>query len=70
MKAFFESVFGVYTPVTYLDSFLDSSGDVVEVERIASGLAGVDWTYVLSVVAFLIVLYGVLRIIGGVISRV
>lgn len=70
MKEFFETVFGVYTPVTYTDSFLDSSGDLVEVERIASGLAGVDWTYVLSVVAFLIVLYGVIRIIGGVISRV
>lgn len=75
MKALIESIFGVYTPITYsrfvnvIDSSTGQTSTVLE-DVVPEGLAGCDWTYILGVVAFLLVLYCVLRIIGGVISRV
>lgn len=75
MKQLIQSIFGTYTPVTYerfataIDSTTGTQTSVLE-KVIPDGLAGCDWTYILGVVAFLIVLYSVLRIIGGVISRV
>lgn len=75
MKALIESIFGIYTPITYshfvnvIDSSTGQTSTVLE-DVVPEGLAGCDWTYILGAVAFLIVLYGVLRIIGGVISRV
>lgn len=75
MKDLIQSIFGSYTPVTYVHEF--AQWDVateqyitMREEVIPAGLSGVDWTYVLGVLAFLIVLYCILRIIGGVISRV
>lgn len=78
MKELIISIFGEYEPITYeaisYYSAYSSSGDVTleEVKNtvIPAGLAGCDWTYILGVIAFLIVLYCILRIIGGVISRV
>lgn len=75
MKALIQSIFGTYTPVTYesfqtvIDSTTGQETSVL-VDIIPNGLAGVDWVYVLGVVAFLVTLYCILRIIGGVISRV
>lgn len=74
MKALIQSIFGTYVPITYdtfqtaIDSTTGQETSVL-VEVIPNGLSGVDWTYVLGVVAFLIMLYCILRIIGGVITR-
>jgi len=75
MRDLIISIFGSYTPVTYVHEY--AQWDAVTEQYItiretviASGFAGVDWTYVLGVLAFLVVLYCILRIIGGVISRV
>lgn len=61
MKAFLESILGSYSPVTY--ELADGS------TVIPSGLAGVDWLYVLSGVAFLLVIYCTLRVIGGMLCK-
>lgn len=75
MKNLIQSIFGTYVPVTYekFETVIDSSTGAqtsVITDVIPDGVAGCDWMYILGVVAFLIVLYSVLRIIGGVISRV
>lgn len=58
------SIFGSYTPVTYViyNSVTESYDTVV-----AQGFAGVDWPYILAVGGFFLVLYSVMRIIGGIV---
>lgn len=60
------SIFGEYQPL--IQTLTDENG--VSVDYYVDGLAGVDWTYVLGVLGFFLVLYCVLRILGTVISRV
>lgn len=58
------SIFGSYTPVTYdIYNALTESYDSV----VAQGFAGVDWPYILAVGGFFLVLYSILRIIGGIV---
>ena len=64
MRELIESLFGVYTPPTYTKVVGDITSEVIP-----SGAAGVDWPYVLGVLAFLLVLYCILRIFGAVISK-
>lgn len=58
------AIFGEYTPVTYsvYNHYTESLETVV-----ANGLAGVDWCYVLGVLGFFLVLFCILRILGGLI---
>lgn len=69
MKDLIISIFGDYVPVTYEHIYIVGDDTIIE-NVIPAGLAGCDWTYILGVVAFLVVLYCILRIIGGVITRV
>ena len=57
LAQFMQALFGVYNPVGYEDA----SGTFI----VASGFAGVDWPYVLSVVLFLLVVYSLFRLLGG-----
>lgn len=57
LKQFLDTLLGAYTPV------VDSSG------VIPAGLAGVDWPYLIRAVVFLIVLWSLLRILGGLTCR-
>lgn len=68
MKSLIESIFGMYTPI-YTQEVVNVDGVDTLVTRIASGSAGVDWSYVLGVVGFFIVVWCVLRIVGAVISK-
>lgn len=71
MRAFLESILGTYTPVTYVHYVYDESYNVVEsTAYIPSGLAGVDWTFVFTGLAFLILLYSTLRILGGLLCKI
>lgn len=75
MRDLIISIFGEYSPITFeiVDYLYDENGNLLSqtvTTQVANGASGVDWTYVLGVVAFLVVLYSILRIIGGVISRV
>jgi len=54
---FLNSLLGVYTPVA------DSSG------IIPYGMAGVDWPYVFRAVLFCIVIYSLLRTLGGMLCK-
>lgn len=65
MKALIEAIFGSYTPVFYLEYLPDGTAYQV----IPAGLGGVDWSYVLGVLGFFLVLYCVLRILGAVINK-
>lgn len=58
---FLEALFGHYTPITYQTT----SGDFI----IPAGLAGVDWTYISSVGLFALIVYAMLRILGGLICK-
>lgn len=74
MREFLESILGRYTPVTYTQTEVIATTNsdipiVNEFEVVASGLAGVDWLYVFSGVAFLIVIYSIFRVLGGLICN-
>lgn len=64
MRDLIETLFGTYTPPTYTEVLGEVSREIIP-----SGAAGVDWPYVLGVLAFLLVLYCILRIFGAVISK-
>ena len=61
MREFLESVLGTYTPQSYVDEFGH--------EIIASGVAGVDWTYVFTGILFVVVIYCVFRILGSFLTK-
>lgn len=66
MRDLIQTIFGVYTPVTY--EVLGTDGAVLYT-AVADGAAGVDWTYVAGVFLFAIVLYSFFRLLGVVFKR-
>ena len=66
MRALIESIFGVYTPVTY--DVLGADGAVLYT-AVADGAAGVDWPYVAGTFLFALVLYSFFRLLGVVFKR-
>lgn len=68
MREFLQSVLGVYSPITY-DTYQMIDEQMVVVDVIPAGVAGVDWLYVLSGVAFILCVYSVFRILGGLICK-
>lgn len=68
MKNLLVELFGAYTPVTYTEYiyYIAADGSVVQDfnEVVASGLAGVDWPWVMGVFLFAIVLYSLFRLLG------
>lgn len=63
MLSLIESIFGSYEPISY--QVYNAVSDTIE-SVIPSGMAGVNWPYVLAVSLFGMVLYCVLRMLGGV----
>lgn len=68
MKQLIEAIFGTYTPIVS-EEWVEVDGVLTVVETVPGGAAGVDWAYVLGVLGFFLVLWCVLRILGGVIKR-
>lgn len=68
MREFLQSVLGVYHPITY-ETYQMIDEQMVVVDVIPAGVAGVDWLYVLSGVAFILCVYAVFRILGGLICK-
>lgn len=58
LQDWMQALFGTYTPVFY------ETADAVSV--IPSGLAGVDFPYVLSVLLFALIVYSLFRLLGGI----
>lgn len=61
MRSIIAELFGSYEPVIYQDA------DGIDV--VASGMAGVDWTFLSGVILFGLTLYCVFRIIGGLLRK-
>ena len=64
-----KSLFGDYTPKTYNVTTYLSDGTVVQSTEIVSGIAGLDYEWLSSVALFSLVLYGLLRMIGGLLKQ-
>lgn len=63
MKDLIVSLFGSYEPVMTVESHLVGEA-LEEVPVVASGVAGVDWPWVMGVLLFAIVLYSFFRLVG------
>ena len=60
-----QSIFGTYTPNTYTEYIYDAAGNLLDsYEVVASGAAGVDWSYIGGVAIFAIALLCVFKLIG------
>ena len=75
MRDFLISILGTYTPPTYemFQTVIDSTtgqDTSVLVDVIPNGLAGVDWLYVLTGLMFVVVIYSVLKLLGGLICKI
>lgn len=68
MREFLQSILGNYNPVTYT-TYEYVNEVITPIEVIPNGVAGVDWLYILSGLAFLIVIYSVFRVLGGLICN-
>lgn len=66
LKTVFDDIIGQYVPVTYTSY----TSDGTEVMVIPDGVAGVDWSYILSGILIVVCIYGLVRIIGGIIKNV
>lgn len=66
MRTLIEMIFGLYTPV--MSDVFNDAGDYVG-SVVASGAAGVDWTYIGGVVLFAIVLWCFFRLLGVVLRH-
>lgn len=64
-----KALFGTYTPKTYNVTTYLSDGTAVHSTEIVSGLAGLDYEWITSVALFSLVLYGLLRMIGGLLKQ-
>lgn len=69
MRELIETLFGVYEPVTYEMVAYASDGAKEVYTVIASGLAGVDWTWLAGVGLFAIVLYSFFRLLGVILGE-
>lgn len=61
IKDFLDSILGTYTPMFYTDS----SGAVVHL----TGIGSVDYPYLIRACVFLVTMYCVYKIIGGLICK-
>ena len=66
MRMLIQTIFGMYTPVT--TDVYNELGEYVGT-TVASGAAGVDWTYIGGIVLFAIVLWSFFRLLGVVLRH-
>lgn len=69
IRQWIDSVLGTYEPVTYTETLLVSDnvtgGSLTRTyEKVADGLAGVDWSYIFTALCLLVVIYSVFRLLG------
>ncbi len=71
LKSLVTSIFGEYTPITTTSVISETVGNDTHqylVETVAPGAAGVDYEWVASVVLFAIMLYCLMKLLGGVLK--
>lgn len=59
-----QSILGTYNPVTYQVYRVTDDAQVVYDTVVAQGLAGVDWTYVITGAFLLVTVWSVFRMLG------
>lgn len=59
------ALFGTYTPRTQTVTQHLEDGSVITYQEVIHGLAGLDWPWLVSVGLFALVLFSLLRMIGG-----
>lgn len=59
------ALFGTYTPRTQTVTQHLEDGSVITYQEVIPGLAGLDWPWLVSVGLFALVLFSLLRLIGG-----
>ena len=64
MREFISNLLGTYVPVTY-----PKVVDGVTYQIVASGLAGVDWLYVITGVCFLILVFSFFKLLGAIVCN-
>lgn len=72
MKSLITQLFGVYTPVCTQEIISFTVDEVTHsevIDVVASGAAGVDWTWVMGVLLFAICLWSFFRLLGILIGR-
>lgn len=75
MREFINAILGAYEPVQYVVeeyTFAEDGLTVLEMvssEVIPAGLAGVDWSYVITGLVFVVVVYCLFKTLGGMICR-
>lgn len=77
MRDFINGILGAYEPISYVEEHFffsaenpDVVTEMITANVIPAGLAGVDWSYVISGLAFLIVLFCLFKTLGGLICRI
>lgn len=69
MRSFIDSLLGTYVPQTY-EHFVTLTDGTQGLENvIPDGLAGVDWSYIIAGLVFVILIYSIFRTIGGLICK-
>ena len=71
LKALISSIFGEYTPITTTSVITETVGNDTRqylVETVAPGAAGVDYEWLAGVFLFGILLYCLMRLLGGVLK--
>lgn len=71
LKSMVTSIFGEYAPVTTTTVISETVGNDTQqylVETVASGAAGVDYEWIAGVVLFAIMLYCLMKLLGGVLK--
>ena len=58
-------LFGAYTPRTQTVTVYAADGTATTYSEVIPGLAGLDWNWLLCAALFLVTMYCVLRMIGG-----
>lgn len=69
IREWLESILGTYEPVTYTEKIMQVSpitGESITTsfERVADGLAGLDWSYIFTALLLLVTIYSVFRLLG------
>lgn len=67
MKDLIISIFGSYEPVMTFETItyeVEGALSTDTIEVVASGMAGVDWPWIMGVFLFALVLYSLFRILG------
>ena len=68
IRAWVEAILGEYEPVTYQVKVMvaDALGgsSTTTYTEVAQGVAGVDWSYVVTAALLLVVVYSVFRLLG------